>query len=135
VEEVAIGRKFRAEVEGFGAAGGMGGKTGGGLDGARGADGEENSALVERGEDFVEMEGSFAEPADVRPDLSSAGAARDFDRGFIKVGVVEGCTGTGVATALEEFAVHVEDAAGAGLLVEIVDILRAEKETILQGFF
>jgi hypothetical protein len=135
VEEVAIGGKLGAEVQSFGLTGSMGGETGGWLDGAGCADGEENAALVESGEDLVEMEWGFAEPADVGTDFSAAGTMRNFGVGFVEVSVFERRPRTGVAAALEEFSVHVEDTAGAGLLVEIVDILRAEKETILERVF
>lgn len=77
MEEEAIGGRLGTEVDGSGAAGSVGGETGGGLDGAGSADGEEDGAVVESGEDFVEVEWSFAEPADVGSDFSAAGAARN----------------------------------------------------------
>src|ERR1700757_4649134 len=81
------------------------------------------------------MEGSFAEPADVRPDLAAAGAAGNFGWTFVEIDVIEGRKRAGVAAAFEELTVHMKDAAGTGLLVEIVDILGAEKKTIGDGVF
>ena len=127
VEEVAIGGKLGPEVEGFGVTGSMRGETGGRLDGAGSADGEENGALVESGEDFVEMEWSFAKPADVGTDFSAAGTTRNFGGGFVEVGVCEGRAGARVATAFEEFAVHVTNAARSGLFVQVVHVLGAEE--------
>lgn len=113
----------------------MGGKTGGWFDGAGSTDGEKDSAVIESGKDFVEMKWGFAEPADVRADFSATRAPGNFCRGFVEVGVVERRTGAGIAAAFEELAMHVEDAAGTRLFVEIVDVLGAEKKAILEGLF
>jgi hypothetical protein len=81
------------------------------------------------------MEGSFAEPADVRPDSAAAGAAGNFGGRFVEVDVIEGGKRAGVAPAFEELTVHMEDAAGTGPLVEIVDILGTEKKSTGDGVF
>ena len=48
----------------------------------------------------------------------------------MEVRIFERRAGTGLAAGLEEFAVHVDDARRAGLLVEIIDVLRAEVEAV-----
>src|SRR5574337_770480 len=74
------------------------------------------------------MERYFAEPADVRPDASAAGAARDL--ALVSLPVVEGRTVAGVAAALEQLAMHVRDALRARLFVKIVHILGAEEQPL-----
>jgi hypothetical protein len=64
----------------------------------------------------------------MREDLSAACTMRDF---VIDVRVVEGHS-TALAPALEQLAVHVERTRSS-LLVQIVDVLRAEKETRVQS--
>jgi hypothetical protein len=101
------------------------GKTGGRLDAAGGADRDEDGTIIECAKDLIEIEGSLAKPTDVRADFAPAGAAWNLVGRFVKRGVRERREGTGVATALEEFAVHVENTPRARLLVKIVDVLRA----------
>lgn len=109
---------------------GASGETGGGLDGAGSADGQEDATVIECRKDAAEFIRSLAEPANMGTDFTAAGAARDFARRFVQGGVVKRRTVTGIATAFEEFTVHVNDAPGASLLVEIVDILSAQEEAI-----
>ncbi len=83
----------------------------------------------------VEVEGHFAEPADVRANPAAAFAAWNFGGRVVGAGVVKGRQAAGIATALEQLAVHVDDAGRAAPLVEIIDVLRAEKQAVLQiGF-
>lgn len=135
VEKELVRRRLSPNIKGFGATPGVCGVTGGGLDGAGSADSNKNSALVHSGKTFVKLERSFAEPADVWADFSAARAARNFDRRFVEIDVGEGRKRAGVAAAFEEFAVHVKDAPGPGLLVEIIYVLGAEKETIGERCF
>ena len=133
VKQGAVGRGFGTYIDSSSAAGNMGGKTCGGLDAAGGADSDEDGTLVECAKNLLEFKRSFAEPADVRADFASAGAAWNFAGRFVKRGVRERREGTGVATALEEFAVHVENAPRARPLVKIVDVLRAQKEPVVKN--
>ena len=130
-----VGGLFGSDVEGFGVWPGVSREAGGGFDAAGSADGEEERRFIESGENAIEVERSFAKPADVRADFATAGARGKFARGFVEFDVVERRTGAGVAAAFEEFAVHVHDARGACLLVKVVDVLCAEEETIGQGVF
>lgn len=108
----------------------MSSEAGSGLDGAGSADGEEDLAIVESSKNAIEMKWSLAKPADVRPDFAAAGAQRKFGRGFVELRVVERRPRAGIAAAFEELSVHVNDVRGASLFVEIVDILRAEEQTV-----
>src|ERR1700741_891103 len=107
----------------------MSSEAGGGLDGAGGANGQEDRRIVESSKNEIEMKGSLAKPADVRPDFAAAGAQRKFARGFVELRVFERRPQAGIAAALEELSGHVNDARGASLFMEIVDILRAEVQT------
>ena len=113
----------------------MGNETCSRLDDAGSSNRDEDGAGVERPRDFVQVVGDFAEPADVRPNLAAAFALRNRRRRLAGFRVVEGRTIASVAAALEEFAVHVDHAPRSGLLVKIVDVLRAEKESVLQAAF
>ena len=103
-------------------------EAGSGIDGARGADDEEDGGAVEFAVDGFHVEGNFAEPDDVRAD----GCAAGFACGEFLWVFVEGLVGEGLiaayAAGLEEGSVHVMDAARAGAFVEVVDVLRAEVE-------
>src|SRR5258708_35243108 len=104
-------------------------EAGSGIDGAGGADDEEGGGAVEFAVDGVHVEGDLAEPDDVRADRSGAGFAGREVSGF-----VEGVVGEGLVAAraagLEERAVHMMDAVGAGALVEIVYVLGTEVEVL-----
>ena len=82
VEEKAIRGRFGTDVDGASVTLGLRGETGGGLNRARRADGEKDSAAIEGGKDAVEFEGNFAKPADMRTDSGAARAARKFGRRF-----------------------------------------------------
>ena len=110
VEDVAIGRRFGADVVSFGVASGVSGETGGRLDGTGGADGKEDGATIECGVDVVEIVRHFAEPADVRANLRTTFAAWNGGRRLVEVRIFEGRARTRFAAGLEEFAVHVDDA-------------------------
>ena len=127
VEGVGVERGFGAGVEGADAAlVGDVNEARGGVDRAGGSDDEEGGGAVELGVDVVHGEGDFAEPDDVGTDGATAVVA-DGEGGFVEGGVGEGSVAAGAA-GLEELAVHVVDVAGAGALVEVVDILGAEVE-------
>lgn len=109
------------------------GETGGRFDGARSADGEKYSAAIECGKNALQVVGNFAEPADVRTNFSAAGTTRKFRSRFVEGSVFERWARARLTAALEEFAVHVVDALGAGFFVKVIDILRAEEKTIGEG--
>ena len=122
---------FGADVDGADAAlVGDVDEAGGGVDGAGGAYDEEDGGAVELVVDGVHVEGDFAEPDDVGTDGGAALAAG----GEVFCIVVEGLVGEWLvatdAAGLEEAAVHVVDAVGAGALVEVVDVLGAEVEAV-----
>jgi len=75
VKHRVVGGSFGTYIEGPGATGNMGGKTGGGLDAAGGSDCDEEGTLIECAKDWLEFKWGLAEPADVRADLAPAGAA------------------------------------------------------------
>lgn len=109
MKEAEIGGRLGAGVVGLRMASGMGSETGGGFDGAGSADGEEDGAVVEGAEDFIEVEGSFAEPADVRADLSAAFATRDGGGLFVELRIFKRRARARIAAGFEKFAVHVDD--------------------------
>lgn len=127
-----VSRSLGTYIEGSGAPSHVAGKTGGRLNAAGGADSDEDGTIIECAKNLIEIERSLTKPADVRADFAPAGAAWNLAGRFVKRGVRERREGTGVATALEEFTVHVENALRARLLVKIVDVLRAEKKAVLQ---
>src|SRR5215469_13298381 len=110
-------------------------KAGSGLDTAGSADGQEERGLIEGRENAFEVEWGFAKPADVRANSAAAGAERKLGWRFVELRVLERRTGAGVAAAFEQFAMHVNDASGSGLLVEMIDVLGAEKKTIGERVF
>src|ERR1700716_2274030 len=100
-------------------------EAGGGVDGAGGADDEEGGGAVEFVVDGVHVEWDFAEPDDVRADRGVAGFTDGEVIGvFVERLVGEVFVGTSAAR-LEEVAVHVMDAVGAGALMEVVYVLSA----------
>ena len=111
----------------------MRGEAGGRFDTAGSPDGQEERRFIESGEDAIEVERGFSKPADVRANFASAGAERKFAWGFVELYVFERQAGAGVAAALEEFAVHVNYALGTSLLMEIVDVLRAQEQATGEG--
>jgi hypothetical protein len=135
VEEGLVGGKLGTDVDGLGMGLRVGRETGGGLDGAGCADGQEDRATVEGGKDAIEFEGSFSEPTNVWTDLATAGATGKLSRRFVEGKVFERGKKAGVAATFEKFAVHVEDALRASLFMEIVDVLGAEEEAIRDGLF
>src|SRR5215471_3036230 len=72
IKNGTVCRSFRADIEGSGASGDLRNETCRGLNNTRSADRREQGTLAERFENEVEMEGSFAEPADVRANECAA---------------------------------------------------------------
>lgn len=102
------------------------------LDNSRRADRSKQCARVERACDLVEAIGHFSEPANVRPDSSTAIAARNFGRRLVRACVVKRRTTAAFAAALEELAMHVNDAARTRLFVQAVDVLGAKEQAVSQ---
>ncbi len=79
--------------------------------------------------DAWHFERDLAEEYDVRAQTAAAGAAGDFIEIRINGMVFDGRTAAlAIAAGFREFAVHVDQIFAAGALVQVVDILRAEKE-------
>jgi hypothetical protein len=108
----------------------------GGVDGAGGSDDEHQRGAVNLLLDAIHLERNFTEENDVGAEARAAGAARDFIEGAIDGVIFNGWTATfGLAAGLGEFAVHVDEVAGAGALVEIIYILGAEEEAVTKVGF
>lgn len=101
-------------------------ETGGGIDLARGADGNEEVAGRERGENAVHPIGHLAEPDDVGAERAGGAGRAGGEGSERRLPAVAGIAGG--APGREQLAVHVEEPAGAAALVEIVDILGDDEE-------
>jgi hypothetical protein len=86
-------------------------------------------------EDAIQLERHLAEPTDVRANPTAAFAPGKAGWRIVSICVAEGCATARVAAALEEFAVHVDNALRPCLLVKIVHVLGAEEQTIFQLLF
>jgi hypothetical protein len=64
----------------------------------------------------------------MRPNATSAFATWKF--AYVSLAIFEGLSVAVVAARLEQLSMHVNQALGASLLVEVVNILRAEEEAI-----
>ena len=76
IKNRAVCGSFRPHIERPGASGDLRHKTGGGLNRAGSADGDEHGAFAERFKNALPMERCFAKPADVRTNQRAARAAR-----------------------------------------------------------
>ena len=133
VERAGVERLFRAYVGCANTAliGNLN-EAGGGIDGAGGADDEEDGGAVEFAVDTVHIEGDFAEPDDVWAERCMAGFADgEAVWVFVEFAVGEVIVGPGTAR-LEETAVHVMDAMGTSTFVEVVYVLSAEVEVFVE---
>jgi len=70
----------------------------------------------------------------VRTNQTAAFTAGNFGWRFVDVRVVKWRAAASVAAALEKLSVHVDDVLRTGLLVKVVDVLRADEKTVLQRF-
>jgi len=113
----------------------MADETGRWFDDARSSHRDKHGARINRPKNLIHVIGHFAEPTDVRTNPAAACAPGNLRRRFISVGVIEGRAPASVAAAFEKFAVHVDNAARSGLLVEVVHVLRAEKKPLSQCTF
>src|SRR3954451_1264465 len=119
VERVDVVGAFGADVDRLGAGSARAlGETGRGVNGARASDGHEHVARRQRLDDAIHLERHLAEPADVRSNAPAAWAARDAGRIHVFAGILERSGVVALATAFEELAVHVHDAARTGTLVQ-----------------
>ncbi len=79
------------------------------------------------------LERHLAEEDDVGAQARAAGAAAHLVEAAIDGAIFDRRPAAlGLAVRLVQFAVHVHHASGAGALVQVVDILRAEKEAVAQ---
>ena len=131
-EGVGVERRLGADVDGTGSLlPGPVDETGGGVDGAGGADDEHQGGVVDLSADAVHLVGNLTEEDDVGTESASAGAATYIGEARVKRVVFDRRpAAVALAVSLHEFAVHVEKAEGAGAFVEVVDVLRAEEEAV-----
>ena len=134
---VGVERGLGADVDGAGSLlPGPVDEAGGGVDGAGGADDEHQGGVVDLSANAVHLVGNLTKEDDVGAETASAGAAADIGEARVEGEVWNRWPATvALAVGLVQFAVHVEKAAGAGALVEVVDVLRAEKEAVADALF
>jgi hypothetical protein len=84
----------------------------------------------------VHLERDFAEEDDVGTEAAATGAVAHFCKALVDGVVFNGrAAAVEFAVSLVEFAMHVEEADGAGAFVEVVDVLRAEEEAVADTIF
>jgi hypothetical protein len=106
-------------------------ETGGGVDGAGSADDKHQGCFVDLFADAVHLVGNFSEEDDVGAEAASATAATYFREAGVEGVIWNGrLAAVALAMGLVELAMHVEEVDGAGALVEVVHILRAEEEAV-----
>ena len=136
-EGVGVERRLGANIDGAGT--GLArpvDEVGGRVDGAGGADNEHEGGFVELLLDAIHFEGDFAEEDDVRAEAATTGAMADFCEALVDGVVFDGwAAAVEFAVSLVEFAVHVEEADGAGAFVKVVDVLGAEEEAVAEAGF
>ena len=91
--------------------------------------------MKQPGIDAVHFKRHFSKPADMRTNPPAAVASGRLARRFISVRVFKRRAATGIAAAFEELSVHVDYIFRAGLLVQIIDILRADEQTVPESGF
>ncbi len=101
-------------------------KPAAGIDRARSADGGEEIGAGERGFDHVHLIGYLAEEDDVRAQRGCAAGRAEGRRGHVAL-PWRALAAMGAEGGVQR-AVHVEQAAGAGALVEVVDILGDDEQ-------
>jgi len=110
-------------------------ETRGWVDRSRAADRHEHVATVEGVGDEVELQRDLAEPHDVRPQPPSAAAPRDRGGRAVRALVDEVRGVAPLASTAQELSVHVVHVPRACALVQRIDVLGAEKESIPQSGF
>src|ERR1700757_338651 len=105
-ERAHVRRLLCSHVDRSSATSNVSDKAGGWLDHARRAHSHQDRAFIEGTEDAIQLERHLAEPADVR---SNPAAALELYGRIVGGSVAERGSAACVATALEEFAVHVDD--------------------------
>lgn len=128
VEHRGAGRRFEVEFQRVGAGvAGQFDEAGGGVDGARRADGNEQIAGSDGGLDAVHVVGHFAEPDDIG--AQTAGLAAGGAGWVVHQRPAPGAGGAAAgAQRTVQFAVHVDKVVVAGAVVQIIDILGDEEE-------
>ena len=103
-----------------------------GIDRSGSAYNQQPGRPIEFGIDAFHVQGNFAEPHDVRPNrLATFSTLRQFGSGLIE-GLIGERHIAFHAARLEKGSVHVVKAVCTSALMKVVDILRAEIETIAQ---
>ena len=94
---------FRSHIDRSGTTADVSDKPRGWLHHARCADSHEDRAFVQSGEDAIQVERHFAEPADVRTNPAAAVAPGNLGGWFVDISVAERGSAACVATAFEQF--------------------------------
>jgi len=110
-------------------------KAGGWLDHARRSDSHEDRAFAQCAEDAIQVERHFAEPTDVWANPSAAAAPWKFGWRIVGIRVMKQRSVASITAALEKLAVHVDGALRPCLLMQVINVLRAEKHVFLQLLF
>ncbi len=134
-EGTRVRRLFRSHIDRSRMTLNLRDETGSRFDHSGGSHSHIDRALIECVAYALQFERDLAKPADVGPNQSAALASGEFRRRLIGVRVAKGWTGAGVAAALEQFAMHVHDLLRPSLLVQIVDVLGAQKQAVAQRLF
>jgi hypothetical protein len=134
-ERGCVVRLLRSHIDGSGATANVSGKAGGWLDHTRSAHSHEHRAFTQGTEDPVQSEGHFAEPADVRANPSATLATGNLGWRIIGVSVAKWRSAACIAAALVEFPVHMDHVFRSCLLVEVINVLRAEEKAFLEPLF
>ena len=103
-------------------------EAGRGIDGARCADDDHQRGFGDLALDARHFERNLAEEDDVRAQAAAAGAAADLVEARVDGAVFDGrAAALALAAGFGQLAVHVDEIPRAGALVQVVDVLRAEK--------
>jgi hypothetical protein len=130
VKSISIGRLFGSYIGGARVPRNLGHEAGGRFYYSGSPDSQEHRARPQRCDNPLHLKGHFAEPTDMRANISSAITAGQFRRRLIGIAVREWQPATMIAAALEKLSVHVQYPSGAGLFVEAIDVLRAQEQAI-----
>jgi hypothetical protein len=89
--------------------------------------------LIQCSLNSIQLERNFPEPADMRANPAAAFAPGNFSGRIVEVPVGERLAAASVAATFEEFSVHVDNVFCSCLLVQVVHVLSADKQTLLQS--
>ena len=109
-------------------------EVGRGINRSRGANHQHQRGAVDLALDAVHLQRNLAEEDDVRAQTRATGAAADLSQIAIDCVVLDRRTAAiALAARLRQLAMQVHQARGAGALMQVVDILGAEKEAVAEA--